>query len=96
MTAYLEFLINELISVQKVQIITPRDPNQRGCQLSLLFLEQGQMPATFEKLSKAGIICDQRKPDVLRIAPAPLYNSFQDVWHFVNILSDSLQKAAGV
>lgn len=76
LTGYLEFLIDQL-PPGKVQIITPRDPEQRGCQLSLLVKEGGR--AAFDDIRKLGILPDFRQPDVIRMAPVPLYNSFQDV-----------------
>ncbi len=87
LTAYLEFLIDG-INQQKgiIRILTPRDKNQRGCQLSLVFSENGKQ--IHEQLLKAGIITDWRNPDVIRLAPAPLYNSFEDVWKF----GDELQR----
>jgi kynureninase len=91
LTGYLEKLIQKLISADTVQIITPKDPNQRGCQLSLLFLKKGLMNQVFKILSTQGVICDERKPDVLRISPTPLYNTFTDVWHFVQHLKRAVE-----
>jgi kynureninase len=90
LTGYLEYLLNERIPKDTIKIITPLDPNQRGCQLSILFLKSGQMKIVFEKLSEMGVICDERKPDVLRVAPAPLYNTFSEVWNFVDLLKQAL------
>jgi kynureninase len=81
LTAYLEFLVGELNKAServKIRIITPSNPNERGCQLSLVFSERGK--AIHKKLSEMGIIADWREPDVIRVAPVPLYNSFQDVF----------------
>lgn len=61
------------------RIITPSDPAQRGCQLSLLTDERGK--ALFDYLAKNGVIADWREPNVIRFAPVPLYNSFEDVWN---------------
>lgn len=86
LTGYLQALLNELLAEQ-VRIFTPGDPTQRGCQLSLSLAggrEHGR--AVFEAISDAGVIADWREPDVIRIAPVPLYNSFEDVWRFVDIL----------
>jgi len=91
LTAYLESLLFELLADQ-VQILTPADPNQRGCQLSLCLAqgrEQGR--AVFEAISADGVIADWREPDVIRVAPVPLYNSYQDVWRFVDILRRQLR-----
>lgn len=83
LTGYAEFLIGE-IGAKTLQIITPRDPEQRGCQLSLV-IKKGGRPV-FEQLSRAGVICDWREPDVIRIAPVPLYNTFEEVFRFSQIL----------
>ena len=66
------------------KIITPLDPNQRGCQLSLLFQphrdekKQNVMERVFEYLHQHAIICDERRPDIIRLAPLPLYNTFEE------------------
>jgi len=86
LTGYLEAMLDELLPDQ-VRILTPREPTQRGCQLSLSLAggrEHGR--AVFEAISDAGVIADWREPDVIRIAPVPLYNTFEDVWRFVDIL----------
>jgi len=91
LTAYLESLLVELLA-DHVRIFTPTDPNQRGCQLSLSLAqgrEQGR--AVFEGISADGVIADWREPDVIRVAPVPLYNSYQDVWRFVDILRRQLR-----
>lgn len=91
LTGYLEFLLEELNNEQQsVEIITPKDPQQRGCQLSLFVLHGGK--ALFEKISEAGVIADWREPNVIRIAPAPMYNTFEDVYNFVEILRKSQQE----
>jgi len=70
----------------QVHIFTPRDPAARGCQLSLAFRCPGGVAPVFSALMAKGVICDVRKPDVMRVAPAPLYNSFVDVFDFVALL----------
>lgn len=83
LTAYAEFLISEKLKESaetNVQIITPKNPDERGCQLSLRVLENGK--EYFKKLMQQNIICDWREPDVIRIAPVPLYNTYQDVFNF--------------
>lgn len=82
LTAYLEWLI--LQNDFGFEIITPKNKEERGCQLSLLTGNNGKQ--LFEKLTKAGVIADWREPNVIRIAPVPLYNSFHDVWRFMEIL----------
>ena len=87
LTGYLEFIIEDYNSKnpdQSLQIITPRNPAERGCQLSLIAVSQGK--EIFNKLTEAGVICDWREPNVIRMAPVPLYNSFEDVWRVGEIL----------
>jgi kynureninase len=85
LTAYLEFLI-EQINNPDIEIITPKNPQQRGAQLSLKISNNGKNLHNY--LLNNGVICDWRKPDVIRIAPVPLYNSFCDVWKFYEILKN--------
>lgn len=75
LTGFLDYLVAPF---NDIQILTPRDPKQRGCQLSLLVRTDGK--ALFNHLTEAGIIGDWREPDCIRLAPVPLYNSFEDVW----------------
>jgi len=86
LTGYLELLLQPL---QKITILTPSDPLQRGCQLSLRLHSDASEVA--KKLAENGIICDVRKPNVLRVSPVPLYNSFEDVWKFVTMLKTVLE-----
>ncbi|MBS1625348.1 MAG: kynureninase [Bacteroidetes bacterium] len=91
LTAYLEYLLQPTITGHQspISIITPSDPRARGCQLSLQTKSNGKK--IFDKLTKAGVIADWREPDVIRIAPVPLYNSFEDVWRFADILSSAVK-----
>jgi len=89
LTGYLEHLLGAEIGPDNVRIFTPEDPAQRGCQLSVTFLRH-DVEAVNKALLAAGVICDVRKPDVMRVAPAPLYNSFTDVFRFVQLLKDAL------
>lgn len=85
LTGYLEFLLKALNEdAEKIQIITPKDPDQRGCQLSLLVENGGK--ELFDQLNANGVIADWREPNVVRVAPVPLYNSFEDIYKFVEIL----------
>jgi kynureninase len=83
LTAYLENHLEQIPSRQ-FSIITPRDPNQRGCQLSVQTKANGQH--IHEHLTRSGVVCDWREPDVIRVAPVPLYNSFSDVHRFAEII----------
>lgn len=79
LTGYLEFLLDTLTRDKNLfRIITPRNPAERGCQLSLL--TDGRGKALFDYLAENGAIADWREPNVIRFAPVPLYNSFEDVW----------------
>jgi len=89
LTGFLEFLLERLTPA--VRIITPREPAERGCQLSLHI--DGGRPV-FERLSAAGVVCDWREPDTLRVAPVPLYNRFEEVWHFSTLLAQALRNGA--
>ncbi len=85
LTSYMEYLIEDL-DEKNIEIITPNDNSQRGCQLSLRTKASGKK--IYRKLLAAGVVCDWREPDVIRVAPVPLYNTFQDVWNFVEILKN--------
>ena len=83
LTAYAEALLKQITPL-KFDIITPSDPLERGCQLSLLFKSKGKEVFTY--LEKNGIIADWREPNVIRIAPVPMYNSYQDVYSLYECL----------
>ncbi len=83
LTGYLEFLINQK-SDDNIEIITPADHAQRGCQLSIRAKTGGK--ELHNRLNSNGVICDWREPDVIRAAPVPLYNTFTDVWKFVEVM----------
>ncbi len=83
LTGYLEYLILELKN-DRISIITPKDPNQRGCQLSIQVKNADK--SLHEKLTQAHVITDWRTPDVIRCAPVPFYNSFEDVYRMVELL----------
>ena len=84
LTNYLEFLLNESSDLG-FEIITPKNVKERGCQLSLLTKENGKQ--LFKKLQQNGVIADWREPNVIRIAPVPMYNTFEDCYRFVEILN---------
>jgi kynureninase len=116
LTGYLERLLDETVGGERgpVEVITPRDPGQRGAQLSLAIKPSfspsprgargrsrravaarglaGANPARMlsERLGARGIVCDVREPNVVRVAPAPLYCSFHDAWRFVRTLEEVL------
>ncbi|SDG43593.1 kynureninase [Chitinophaga filiformis] len=85
LTNYLEFLLKHIENI-KFEIITPKNCKERGAQLSLLFHEKGRVIQ--QKMTDAGIIVDWREPGVIRISPAPLYNSYGDVFHFYEIIAN--------
>lgn len=85
LTGYLEYLLDQLDS-EAFTIISPSDPEQRGCQLSIRFTSGGK--TIYERLTGKNVMCDYREPGVIRVAPAPFYNSFDDVYRFVEILKE--------
>jgi len=91
LTAYLEFLVKQ-IGEAYISIITPTDPEQRGCQLSIQVKNADK--TLYENISAKGIIADWREPDVIRVAPVPMYNSFSDVHAFAHILKDEIEALA--
>lgn len=90
LTGYLESLLKLRLS-ESLTILTPADPQARGCQLSLrLHRAPAQALAVHSTLTEGGYICDWREPDVIRVAPVPLYNTFVEVWEFVEALKQAL------
>ena len=87
LTGFMEFLVDDM-NDDRINIITPRNPKERGCQLSIQVKSADK--ALHTKLTKAGVISDWREPDVIRVAPTPLYNSFEDVFEFVHRLKKVL------
>ncbi len=85
LTGYLEFLAGRL-AADRVSLLTPREPAARGCQLSLRV--GGGAESLVRALRGRGIVTDYREPDVIRVAPAPLYNSFHEVWRFARALEE--------
>ncbi len=87
LTGYLQFLLESLpasSAASRFRIITPAEPHRRGAQLSLFFEERSK--EIHQKMIDAGIVVDYRQPGVVRVAPAPLYNSFEEVYRFYHIL----------
>lgn len=89
MTNYLQALIDQLPGAERlIDVITPREPSARGCQLSLAIRFEAK--ALHNALLSRAVACDFREPNVIRIAPVPLYNSFHDCWRFASILRQHL------
>ncbi|MDT7832804.1 kynureninase [Flavobacteriaceae bacterium S356] len=88
LTGYFEFLINEIGS-RDIKIITPSNPKERGCQLSIQVKNADK--SLHQKLTDNHIITDWREPDVIRCAPVPMYNSFEDVYRMVETLKNVLK-----
>jgi kynureninase len=87
---YLFFIIDDInkkLSAPAIKILTPRNKKEKGCQVSMLMLQNGKK--IFDALTKNGVFADWREPDVIRVAPAPLYNNFEEVWRFGRILKEA-------
>ncbi len=87
LSAYMLYVLDEInqnASQKLIEILTPRNESERGCQISMLMLKNGK--EIFDSLTSSGVIADWREPDVIRVAPVPLYNSFEDVFRFGEIL----------
>ena len=87
LTGYLETLLDQ-IENDRITVITPRESAERGCQLSIWVRDADK--TLFEKITAAGVVADWREPDVIRVAPTPLYNTFSDAHRFAEILKDAL------
>ena len=87
LTNYLWFLLNEINNLsgkKNIEFITPQNEKERGCQVSMLMLVNGK--DIYNGLMKEGIFTDWREPNVIRLAPVPLYNSFEEIWMFAEVL----------
>jgi kynureninase len=92
LAAFTHFVIQEVNNKsgdKLVEVITPANEEERGCQVSMLMHKNGK--EVFNELLSQGVIADWREPNVIRIAPVPLYNSFEDVWKFGNIIGSILR-----
>ncbi len=92
LTGYVHFILQDINTRQKqklIEVITPPGENERGCQVSMLMLKRGE--EIFNELTKQGVMADWREPNVIRVAPVPLYNSFEEVWRFGNIIESLLE-----
>ncbi|KAF0419885.1 kynureninase [Gigaspora margarita] len=85
LTGYLEYLLDKQLNGLGYKNITPRDPHQRGCQISLV-IDENKLEKVINGLNSYGAVVDERTPDCIRIAPNPMYNSFSDVFRFVKAL----------
>ena len=94
LTCYLRQLLEQELP-QTINILTPEDTKASGAQLSLTVnLDGADGKQIFDAIEKAGVTCDFRHPNVIRVAPAPQYNSFEDCYRFVSILKKSIEGAA--
>ncbi len=96
MTAYLQLLLLKSAKAKNIipfALITPIEDKEKGAQISIR-LEPGLLDVVLHHLEENGVVVDERKPDVVRVAPAPLYNNCVDVWKFVQIFLDACQQAA--
>lgn len=94
LTCYLEHLLDEAqqeFSEQQFRVITPRDTAQRGTQLCIL-LKEGRLQPVAAALEEESVICDKREPGVIRVAPVAMYNTYEEVWRFVDIFRKALKK----
>lgn len=90
LTAWLEELLEARLA-GRIEVLTPRDPEARGAQLSVrLSGARGSGRALFDRLLAGGLTCDWREPDVIRLAPAPMYNSYEDCWRAVELIAGAL------
>jgi kynureninase len=89
LTGYLESLLDEMCAVtaRRAEVITPRDPDRRGAQLSVRIGGHDVGPLTRRLREEFGVYADARRPDVIRLAPAPMYNTFHDCWRAATALA---------
>ena len=95
LTKYLEKLMLESSwsrQTRPFSVLTSSNAEERGAQLSIR-LEPGLLDSVLHSLEERGVVVDERKPDVIRVAPAPLYNTFLDVWKFVEEFFEACQRA---
>ncbi len=92
LSGYLHYILNDINSGQMeklIEVITPANEEERGCQVSMLMLKDGKK--IFDELTKQGVIADWREPNVIRVAPVPLYNSFEDIYRFGEIIESIIK-----
>ena len=89
LTAYLQYVLTDIDPEGRVvRLLTPRDPKERGCQLSLFMKHNGRK--IFDRIIQSGVVADWREPSVIRLAPVPLYNTFEEIFRFGTIFSKAL------
>jgi kynureninase len=92
LTGYLEQLIDEVTAARPVTLVTPRDPSRRGCQLSLR-IGSGSASELAKRLRhEHGVITDAREPDIVRVAPVPLYSTYHDCWRVADALAHTIEE----
>jgi kynureninase len=93
LSGYLHFILNDINSNQEaklIEIITPAGEEERGCQVSMLMLRNGR--EVFKVLSEEGVVADWREPNVIRVAPVPLYNTFEEIWKFGEVVKTAISR----
>jgi kynureninase len=88
LTGYLRWLLERIGAKSKFEIITPREVEACGCQLSLLVHDRPRQ--VLDALGSRGVVCDFREPNVIRVAPTPMYNTFHEVWRFAQMFCGCL------
>ncbi|MGW2220616.1 kynureninase [Nonomuraea sp. NPDC001684] len=92
LTAYLESLLDRVTPTRPLTVVTPRDPARRGCQLSLRVERGGAAELTRRLRHEHGVIADAREPDVVRLAPTPLYSTYHDCWRAAVALAECVEE----
>lgn len=93
LSGFLHFVLNDINGDRGekiIQVITPSKEEERGCQVSMLMMKKGRL--VFEALSRQGVVADWREPNVIRVAPVPLYNTFEEVWTFGEIMRKTINE----
>jgi kynureninase len=98
LTAYLEKLLDEITPTRPLDLVTPREPHRRGAQLSVRIRSgtpglSGSVGELARRLRQYGVIADSREPDILRMAPVPLYSTYHDCWRAADALARAVPEA---
>jgi kynureninase len=91
LTGYLERLLDEITATRPITVVTPRDPARRGCQLSLRIGEGSAAELARRLRHEHGVIADAREPDIVRVAPVPLYSRYHDCWRVADSLAQTVE-----